>query len=217
MNLDKYQTTINTFGKLAEQYQEKYLENDVYQETYDDLLGLIDPEQIEVLDIGCGPGSVSLHLAKNRPNLKFTGFDPAEEMVVLARTNLPDANLFVLDARDLGTGVANLAPQSFDIMVCGFCIPYLDNEDVAVLIRQCAELSRGNGLFYLSFMADDLEKSRMFSNDRGDEVFIHYHDADQVRGKLTACGFEVIYEKQMKLDQDNADTDIFFIARRSQV
>jgi len=33
--MDKYQVTVNTFNKLANKYQERYMEMDFYNDTYD--------------------------------------------------------------------------------------------------------------------------------------------------------------------------------------
>lgn len=214
--MDKYETTIETFSRLAEQYQDKYLDNPVYRETYIDLCDLIKPDQTTLLDIGCGPGSVALFLATQFPAMKITGFDPAPKMIELARQNLPSGNFFTLDARAISTHYENLERKSFDVLTCGFCLPYLALTDVEELLTDCAVLIRENGLFYLSFIEGDSQNSRMMKNDRGDEVFIHYHNADIVKDQLSKNGFTLIYENRKKLDPDNeqADTDLFLIARK---
>jgi 2-polyprenyl-3-methyl-5-hydroxy-6-metoxy-1,4-benzoquinol methylase len=214
--LDKYQTTIDTFSRLADQYQSKYLDNAVYRETYADLCELIRLDQTSLLDIGCGPGSVSLFVATQFPRIKVTGFDPAPKMVELACKNLPAGNFFTLDARSISADNENFERESFDIITCGFCIPYLAAADVEELLTQCAELIRENGLFYLSFMESDGQDARMVKNDRGDEVFIYNHDTEVVKSELSKNGFSLIYENRKKLDPDNeqADTDLFLIARK---
>jgi ubiquinone/menaquinone biosynthesis C-methylase UbiE len=214
--LDKYETTIDTFSRLAAQYQDKYLDNEVYRETYVDLCDLIRLDQNSLLDIGCGPGSVSLFVATEFPRMRVTGFDPAPKMVELARKNLPAGKFFTLDARSIHADNENFKRESFDIITCGFCIPYLSAADVEELLTQCAGLIRENGLFYLSFMESDNQGARMMKNDRGDEVFIHNHDAEVVKSQLSKNGFSLIYENRKRLDPDNeqADTDLFLIARK---
>ena len=97
-----------------------------------------------------------------------------------------------------------------------FCIPYLAAADVQELFSQCAELIRENGLFYLSSMESDGQVARMVENDRGDEIFISNHDAEVVKSQLSKNGFSLVYENRKKLDPDNeqADTDLFLIARK---
>ena len=43
------------------------------------------PENGTVLDLGCGPGTVALRVAKARPDLRVSGVDPYREMVEHAR------------------------------------------------------------------------------------------------------------------------------------
>lgn len=214
--MDDYQVTINTFDRLAGQYQEKYLVNEIYRETYSVFCDLIEPHQKQLLDIGCGPGSVSLYLANQITDLRITGIDPAPAMIELARENIPDGKFMTMDARHIDEESAGLNHRSFDLIVCGFCIPYLAPDDVARFVPACARLLRDEGLLYLSFIEGDSQNSRMMTNDSGDGVFMHFYDVDDIKKQLSLHGFSVINEQRKKLnpEDDKADSDVFLIARR---
>ncbi len=51
--MDKYQVTVQTFNKLAQQYQDKYMEMELYNNTYDIFCDLISNDRAEILEIVC--------------------------------------------------------------------------------------------------------------------------------------------------------------------
>ena len=217
--MDDYQVTIDTFNRSAELYEEKFLENEVYGETYRDFFELIEPNQKSLLDIGCGPGSVSFYLANRIPDLRVTGIDPAPRMVELAQANVPKGKFYQIDARgftqQLDEQTSDEGNRCFDLIACAFCIPYLVPEDVQKLIAECADILAHRGLLYLSFIEGDSQNSRMLTNARGESVFMSFYEVHNIKGYLANYGLDVVYEQRKCLDTDNqqADTDIFLIAR----
>ena len=56
-----------------------------------DLLARIPPlESEEIVDLGCGPGTVTAHLKARWPDARITGVDGSAEMLAKARETLPD-------------------------------------------------------------------------------------------------------------------------------
>lgn len=208
--MNKYKTTINTFDKLAQQYQDKYLDSDIYHHSYQKLLQLVPNERARVLDIGCGPGNISCYLQARLSELTITGIDPAPSMVALAKQNLPKAKFLVMDARDIAT-----MQTAFDVIICGFCLPYLSQDDAADLIRNCAQLLAPRGVLYLSTMEDDYSQSGYDSNAKGDQVYTHFHTGKYLKQLLQDNGLKLCDEsrKEFIRDDNSVHTDIFLIAQ----
>ncbi len=57
--MDKYQTTIQTFNEVAEQYLHKFKDFELYQPSYNWFLQALEPNKNSVLEVACGPGQVS--------------------------------------------------------------------------------------------------------------------------------------------------------------
>src|SRR5699024_8904729 len=66
-----------------------------------------------LLDVGCGTGSLLVHLSASHPAARLTGADPVPEMLAIARSKLPpDVELCHGWAEQLP-----FPPEQFDIVV----------------------------------------------------------------------------------------------------
>ena len=183
--MDKYQETFHTWNKIAEIYQDKFMNLNLYNDTYDFFLDLIPETNSSVLDIGCGPGNITKYLLTKNANLKIKGIDISENMVELARKNNPLAEFEIMDSREIHS-----INDKFDAVVCGFCIPYLSKSDCIKLITDCNNLLNSSGILYLSFVAGNYENSGFISGSSGDRTYFYYHNSDNIEKELKTNFFE---------------------------
>ncbi|POR54862.1 methyltransferase family protein [Paraburkholderia eburnea] len=85
------------------------------------LLG--DVAGLSVLDAGCGPGIVSVEMARAGAAVK--AFDVTPAMVELARSRCADLSVDVVQG-DLGQPLAWLADGQFDRIVCSLALDYVE-------------------------------------------------------------------------------------------
>ncbi len=178
--------TIRSYEKTAGRFRDTVALLDNYHETYDYLLSLLHAGD-SVLDLACGPGNISGYLA-DRMGLRITGFDLSEHMLSLARARVPTGEFRVQSIIDFSLTVP------VDLVVNGFGLPYLDDGQVdSSLAASCSVLKDG-GYLYLSFMNGMGEGFEITSFGGAEEFYVHYHDREQVRGKLAAAGCTLIRE-----------------------
>jgi 2-polyprenyl-3-methyl-5-hydroxy-6-metoxy-1,4-benzoquinol methylase len=208
--MDKYEITVGTFNKLADKYQEKYMDFDFYFDTYDQFCELVTNDCATVLEIACGPGNITRYLLSKRPDFRIDGIDLAPRMVELAKANNPTANFRIMDTRAISA-----INKKFDAVMCGFCAPYLSSEDVVRLIADVHALLKKDGILYLSTMEDDYEKSGFQTSSDGDQVYIHYHQSEYLSHHLEANGFKIIdiKRKAFPVDKGIPVTDLFVFAQ----
>jgi len=208
--MDKYEITVGTFNKLADAYQEKYMDDDFYFDTYDTFCELITNDNAAILDVACGPGNISKYLLNKRPGFKIEGIDLAPNMVGLARINNPSASFQVMDSREISA-----INKQFDAIMCGFCFPYLSREDVARFIDDARKLLKNDGIFYISTMEDDYQKSGFQTSGAGDQVYIHYHRFEYISHHLNSNGFKIIEVKRKAFPKEKGlpATDLFVFAQ----
>ncbi|MFM9986735.1 MAG: class I SAM-dependent methyltransferase [Flavobacteriales bacterium] len=186
--MDPYQTTFETWDKLAELYYEKFSAIRIYDETYNLFCSLIPKEQSSVLEIGCGPGNVTRYLMDHRPDLKITGLDVAPTMIDYARKMVPEAQFDVLDIRDL-----HLMNGKFDGIFNGFCLPYQSKKDLQKFLLDSASLLNQNGIVYLSCIEGDYEQSGMETGSKPEyRMQVFYYSESALRKALSETGFETI-------------------------
>jgi 2-polyprenyl-3-methyl-5-hydroxy-6-metoxy-1,4-benzoquinol methylase len=182
--MDHYKETAQTWNKLANIYQDKFMDLDLYNETYDFFCDKIKRENAGILEIGCGPGNITRYLLSKKPDFDIFATDVAPNMIELAKQNCPEAKFALMDARDISQ-----LGEKYDGIVCGFCLPFLTTDDVEKLISDCAQLLNQNGVIYISFMDDDPEKSEFKTGSTGDKVFFRFHTLQKLESLLKEHGF----------------------------
>ncbi|WET02129.1 class I SAM-dependent methyltransferase [Flavobacterium sp. YJ01] len=185
--MDKYQETFETWNKIANLYENKFMNLSLYDETYDFFCDILKQEQINIFEIGCGPGNITKYLLSKNPKLKITGIDIAPKMVELAKANNPSANFKVMDTRELST-----LNQKFDAIMCGFCLPYLSEEDCSKLINDSEKILLNDGILYLSFVQGKPSESGFISGSTGDRTYFYYHSLEDISNQLLIHHFDVI-------------------------
>lgn len=212
--MDKFETSVDTFNRLATRYESRFMDFPHYQDTYDRILEYLPDSgtcgaACQVLDIGCGPGNIARYLLDRRPDLQLTGTDLAPNMVELARRNNPTARFMIMDSRKISS-----LTEKFDLVVCGFCIPYLELADVRLLIGVIAEHLNPQGLLYLSYIDGNYQNSKAQTNPDGDQVFTHYFEESDISGILQTQGFTIleVIHKPFPATDDTKVTETFIYA-----
>lgn len=182
---DVYNETFKTWNKVASLYEEKFMNLDIYNESYDVVCNSVK-QNAAILDVGCGPGNITKYLLYERPDLNIYGIDISPNMVAIAKKNNLSANFGVMDMRQAG----QLATK-FDAIVCGFCFPYMSPDEALTFIADAHHLLSDCGLLYVSFVAGNPDKSGFQVGGNGDRVFFNYHDLDILTNAFIECGFDV--------------------------
>ena len=209
--MDKYQETFQTWNKVAKIYQEKFMNLDLYNDSYDTFLDLIFKTNASVLEIGCGPGNITKYLLSKKANLKIKGIDVSESMIELARENNPTAEFEIMDCREIDS-----LNKKNDAIICGFCIPYLSESDCLKLLTDCNRLLNDSGILYLSFVAGDYKNSGYISGSSGDRTYFYYHNLDNLEKVLKANNFKtnkMLLKNYIKAD-GTAEVHTILIAKK---
>lgn len=182
----RYQETFKTWNKIAQLYEDIFMDLDLYNDTYALFCESLSKANSSILEIGCGPGNITKHLTQQLPNSTITATDVSENMVALAKKNNPTVICKVLDCRNITE-----INQPFDGIICGFTIPYLSNTDCKKLLIDCYDLLNTDGILYLSFVAGSYEKSGFISGSTGDRAYFYYHELETIQTVLKQLGFTI--------------------------
>ncbi len=209
--MDKLKQVIGIFDKRATLYQERHMDVSRYHASFDLFCNSIPEQGAAVLEIACGPGNITRYLLQQRPDFHLLGIDLAPNMLELARTNNPQAQFQLMDARDISR-----LDKTFNGIMCGFCLPYLSREGAEKLIADAAGLLTPGGVLYISTMEDEYAKSGFFHTDGNDEFYMYYHEAGYLVNALKENGFELmdLQRQQYPAADGSNTTDLILIARR---
>jgi 2-polyprenyl-3-methyl-5-hydroxy-6-metoxy-1,4-benzoquinol methylase len=184
--MDKTKIAVGVFNKLAKEYQEKFMDVERYSDTFDFFCHLIETKNAQILELACGPGNITKYVLQKRPDFKILGTDLAPNMIALAKINNPKAAFQIMDCRDINT-----ITKKYDGIICGFCLPYLSKEAALQLIQDASKIIKSGGVFYVSTMEEEYSKSGFQKGSGGDEIFMHYHQADYLRKAFEEHDFTI--------------------------
>jgi len=207
MESDKEKETSETWNNIAKLYQEKFMDLDLYNTTYDYFCAIISNENASVLDIGCGPGNITKYLLSKNPSYKITGIDYAPNMIELAKQNNPKAKFQVLNSKNISS-----LKQKFDGIICGFCIPYLTPSETQQFISDCSDLLNEKGVLYLSFVEGNSENSEFKTGSNGNRVYFHYYNSDFLESNLSKNNFKIL--KSFKVDYTSSEIHTIITAQK---
>ncbi|WP_344853731.1 class I SAM-dependent methyltransferase [Pedobacter jeongneungensis] len=199
------------FDKSAKIYEQKFMDVSLYAEPFKVFCNNIPNDNADILDIACGPGNITRYLLANKPGYQILGIDLSPRMLGLASTNNPQARFQLMDCREIDT-----IKQKFDGITCGFCIPYLTEQEALKLIENASKLLKPNGVLYLSTMVEDgNSRSRYQTSSTGDQVYVHYHRETYLSKGLQTCNFETLDLKRYSAnDKDGLTiTDLVLVCK----
>jgi ubiquinone/menaquinone biosynthesis C-methylase UbiE len=209
--MDKAQNAVTIFNKYALEYEGRFMDVSLYENSLSVFCAAIKKKNAELLELACGPGNITKHILSLRPDFRILGTDLAPNMIARAKANNPDAEFKLMDARALNT-----LTKKFDGIVCGFCLPYLSMEETRQLIGDASKLLQTHGVLYLSTMEDDYSKSGLRKGSNGDEIYMHYYLAKDLSQMLHENGFnEIKLESKESVQTDGTlVTDLIIIAEK---
>ena len=212
--MDKNQNAVSVFDKMAQSYQSKFMDVSMYHDSFDVFCDNIEKENAHVLELACGPGNITQYLLYKRPDLHILGTDLAPNMIELAKINNPTATFRVFDCREI-----NSLTQIYDAVMCGFCFPYLSKEEVIKLIKDISHQLQIGGVLYISTMEDDYSNSTFKKGSGGDEIFMHYHEANYLKQTLRDNGLYVVHMQRKKYPSADGTitTDLILVAKKTTI
>lgn len=197
------------YNKIAKEYynlkKELYPKNDLEK-----FLSYL-PQGSLILDLGCGPGQAS-KIFSNRKYL-VTGIDFSEEMIKLAKKDVPNAKFIQEDMRNINEVFRE---NMFDGVWACASILHIPKQEVSPVFRQLHNILKENGIFYLSVKEGNGEEDRI--DERYENITRHftYFKRDEIIRLLKSNNLKPIYfsSNPRNYAKDKEKRWINFIAKK---
>lgn len=209
---EKIKETIAVYDQLAQAYEDKFMNMDLYDDTYDLFCDLIQKQNAKILELACGPGNITRYIRNKRPDFEIIATDASPKMVEKAQKNNPEVECMVLEA-----GKIYELKELFDGVICGFGLPYLSKLDVGVLIVNTFNRLNSDGIFYFSLIEDSYDKSAYESSSDGRfSVFIYYHELEYLREYFEKSNLTLLHviRKPFSKPDGSISTHLILIGRK---
>ncbi|MEW9878439.1 class I SAM-dependent methyltransferase [Pseudomonas putida] len=115
------------------------------------MCALIKPGDV-VLDIGCGPASLLLQLARLNPRAEFIGADLSASMLEVGRESIRQQGIDNVELREEDmTRLASIADRSVDVVISSMALHHLaDLSQLEATFRNIARVLRNDRAIYLN-------------------------------------------------------------------
>ena len=205
--MNRNESTLKTWDKLALNYQSKFMTMDLYDSTYDLFCESIKKDDASILELGCGPGNITKYLQDKNPNYSILATDTAPSMIEFGKINVPKAVFQLLDVRDM----ANLS-QQFDAILSGFVLPYLNTTEAKQFMVDSFQMLNDNGILYFSCI--EKEKNYTENHTSSDGKFtmeVNYHESGYLLQTLKENNFETISVSRINYEKPGNLFDIHLV------
>ena len=126
-----------------------------------------------ILDVGCGPGNFAEFLIKR--GLSVVGVDISDEMIAIARKNVPRAEFIQCDCRHM-----NFKESSFDGILAAYSLLHLPKADATGVIKLCEKFLKRGGVLAL-MMKDGAGEIRNKSKlSKGDTYYVCFWSMNEL-------------------------------------
>ncbi|WP_074431311.1 class I SAM-dependent methyltransferase [Anaerosporomusa subterranea] len=206
--MNKTQSTITAYNHNVNAYSAKFMDYEPYSNHVIEFAKIIDADA-KVLDIGCGPGNVAKQLFAAKP-MQITGVDLSEEMVKLARSNVPAGDFYTQDIRKL-----DFPRDHFNAIVMSFCIVHLSDEESYRLLANAINWLYPGGILYLSFMEG--KKAGFETTSFSEEpIYFNYFKGNVIEKFLVSNGITILQMVRQNYNEldGSVTTDIFIFGKK---
>ncbi len=123
-------------------------------------IGLVDKQELSMLDLGIGTGETTVKLLNQFPKLRVSGVDLSPGMLGIARGRLEEFGARVKLIED---DIINFKPkQQFDICVAVLSVHHLNQTEKPQLFEKIYNCLKNNGIFIIGDLVtgDSSEKTK---------------------------------------------------------
>lgn len=201
--------SAQAFDAIGERYEAAFGNNEVQIAVVERFVAHLPPGA-RVLDLGCGTGRPTAAQLV-RAGCAVTGVDISEEMLRLARENVPGATFLHSDILSV-----DLPEGSFDGVTCFFVLLMMRRADIDKMLRRIHDLLVPGGRFACSFVAGDFDGLEI--PFLGQPVRLSAYPLATLLELLQAAGFTNIEQEELRFPPaggDSSETQLFFLCQRS--
>ncbi len=179
--MNKKQQIIDTYNKGAESFAKKFDSLGTRISDIKEAFQIVNKNNPKVLEIGCGNGRDAQEILKY--TFDYLGIDISEEMIKIARQNVPKANFQVADVESFNF------PANLDIVFAFASLIHTDKENFKNVLKKIFQMLNPSGIVWLSLKYSEEYKEIKKESEFGARTYYHYSDKDIVE---MADGFSII-------------------------
>ena len=181
-----------TYDRIADDWHRDHQDDTWWIDGTDTFISFLKPGDL-VLDVGCGGGTKAKYLIDR--GLEVTGIDFAENLIAIAKREVPTGTFIVMDAYDL-----DALPGTFDGVLAQAFLLHVPKRDVSAVLGKLTDKVRPGGYLYMAVKEvkpGQPEEEERIENDYGYEYrrFFSYFTLPELEGLIRQTGLETAYSE----------------------
>ncbi|MBI2064544.1 MAG: class I SAM-dependent methyltransferase, partial [Candidatus Yanofskybacteria bacterium] len=182
----------STYNRIAKDWFEDHKEDTWWISSTNKFVSFLKPGNL-VLDVGCGAGIKSKYLI--RKGLNVVGIDLSEEMIEIAKIEVPEARFKVADI---------IEPLEFDEKFDGIfaqaVLLHVPKDDIKNVLTNLIDLLKPKGYLYIAVKGlkeGQPEEQIIKENDYGYEYerFFSFYTPEELIDYLKELGMTIVYNE----------------------
>lgn len=181
----------STYNKIAKDWMKDHHEDTWWIEGTNKYLSFLKPGA-SILDVGCGAGVKSKYFTNK--GFDVTGIDFSEEMIKLAKEQVPSGKFLVKDIKELLRFKA-----LFDGVFAQAVLLHFPKNEVANILKNIIEPLKPGGYLYAAvkeLRPGGKEEEIAREKDYGYkyERFFSYFTMEEIKNYIAKTGMKIVYE-----------------------
>lgn len=184
---DDFDETLDTYNKIAVKYDQEYGEDFSDTPYIDNFLKNVNGKNI--LDIGCGTGTLSTYIANQGYNVDAIDF--SDKMLQIARERIKNVNFMLADMRNIKVD------KKYNGIMLAYSLFHISKEEVKKVLPKYFDLLEDDGVMLIILQEGEGEGDVIENLEQGLKKFVNFYSSKEIEQVLNESGF-VIVEKERK-------------------
>jgi len=181
---DKSMESVAVYDAIAQRYAAIF-DKDLSDIPYLDRFLSYVRKGGKILDLGCGTGRLTRHLADR--GFEVVGVDFSEEMLKIARRNHRGIKFVYGDMRKI-----KFSKGSFDAVSVAYSLFHLEKKEVPAVLGKIGKVLKPGGILFLVFQEGEGELYIDEPLLPGKKLFLNLYSEGEIRRLLEESGFNIL-------------------------
>jgi len=199
----------DTYNKIAKDYTKDHAE-DTWDDDFIEYFSQELPRGAKVLDLGCGPGTDSVKLAKKNKDFKIYGLDLSDELLKIASEQLPKANFLQGDMLQKFPYEDNF----FDGVFAKASLVHIPKTEIGKVLEEMIRVAKKNGILHIAVKRGEGEQE-VRENDYGYkyERFFSYWQSEEIKEVFNKYNL-TLFKYDEKVNPNTGSAWLKFLLRK---